>query len=445
MRTAFVDIQDIIDGTANTIVEAIHSFLAKKALDIDKLRGFATDGASVMVGCRNGVATQLKQCCPSLVSIHCVNHRLALAASHAADHIPYLQRFKTHLRNLFSFYQNSPVRMSELHAIQSLLDDPAIKLKEAKDVRWLSHDAAIATLLRTLPSLIASLDREASERGEPTAQGLLRFVKTHSFIATAHLLHKVLPHVSRLSRVFQKEDVDFTLLRPCVDATIAAVSLYKDDDLKEVDSTLSVDLKDYIIHTSDAMKDDFRKQIQEKYVTALVTQLTSRLPDVGELEAFSVLDPSKLPQESEEGYTTYGNDQLDLLCSRYGNGAKADIIIEGLHSEWVALKQLLSQRYRETKCKDLLILMSSDATLTTMFPNFAVLASIALIIPISTAECERCFSSMKRIKTTLRNRMETATLDQLMRISNEGPKPGEFNFDKAADLWGSLRQRRINV
>ena len=33
---------------------------------------------------------------------------------------------------------------------------------------------------------------------------------------------------------------------------------------------------------------------------------------MGELEAFSVLDPSKPPQESE-GYITYVNDQLDLL------------------------------------------------------------------------------------------------------------------------------------
>lgn len=97
------------------------------------------------------------------------------------------------------------------------------------------------------------------------------------------------------------------------------------------------------------------------------------------------------------------------------------------------------------KCKEFLILMSSDGTLTTMFPNFALLATIALIIPVSTAECERCFSSMKRIKTTLRNRMETATLDKLMRIANKGPKPKEFNFDKATDLWGSLRQMRINV
>ena len=102
VRTAFIDIQDIIDGIASTIVQAIHSIMAKRSLDIDKLRGFATDGASVMVGCHNGVATQLKQCCPSLVSIHCDNHRLALAASHA-NHIPYLQCFKTHLRNLFLF------------------------------------------------------------------------------------------------------------------------------------------------------------------------------------------------------------------------------------------------------------------------------------------------------------------------------------------------------
>ena len=102
MRTTFVDIQDI-DGTANTIVEAIHSFLAKKALDIDKLRGFATNGASVMVGCRTGVVTQLKQCCPSLISIHCVNHRLALAASPAADHIPYPSAFLNTLGICFLF------------------------------------------------------------------------------------------------------------------------------------------------------------------------------------------------------------------------------------------------------------------------------------------------------------------------------------------------------
>ena len=63
-------------------------------------------------------------------------------------------------------------------------------------------------------------------------------MKTHFFIATAHLLHKVLPHISRLSLLFQKEDVDFTMAKPCLDATVNAVTTYRNDELKEVDETI---------------------------------------------------------------------------------------------------------------------------------------------------------------------------------------------------------------
>ena len=69
-----------------------------------KLRGFVSEGENVMVGWHNGVAAQLKNCSLSLILIHCVSHRLTLAASHAAYNIPYLQHFKSLLHNLFSFY-----------------------------------------------------------------------------------------------------------------------------------------------------------------------------------------------------------------------------------------------------------------------------------------------------------------------------------------------------
>ena len=60
-----------------------------KSLGTNKLKGFVFDAAAVMVGRHSG-ATQMKQAFPPLISIHCVNHRLALAASHATDNIPYL-------------------------------------------------------------------------------------------------------------------------------------------------------------------------------------------------------------------------------------------------------------------------------------------------------------------------------------------------------------------
>ena len=94
-----------------------------------------------------------------MIAVHCVNHRLALAAAHASDSIPYLRQFKSILQTLFYFFQNSAVRMANLHAIQEILNDPQIKCKQAKDVRWLSHDNAIKAIIRSLSSIHVCLER----------------------------------------------------------------------------------------------------------------------------------------------------------------------------------------------------------------------------------------------------------------------------------------------
>ena len=44
------------DGTASTIHSALLNFMSKHMLDIEKMVGLGSDGASVMVGCRNGVS-----------------------------------------------------------------------------------------------------------------------------------------------------------------------------------------------------------------------------------------------------------------------------------------------------------------------------------------------------------------------------------------------------
>ena len=100
VKTSFLLIKDIRDGTAETIETALLQGLVDKSLDVTKLRAFGSDGASVMTGRLNGVAVRLKRHSPGMISVHCVAHRLALAAAHAADGIPYLQRVKSILQTL---------------------------------------------------------------------------------------------------------------------------------------------------------------------------------------------------------------------------------------------------------------------------------------------------------------------------------------------------------
>ena len=90
IETSFLHIGDIADDTAETIEGAIVDFMETNGLDINKLRSFGSDGCAVMVGRVSRVASRLKVRPPRLVSVHCINHQLALAAAHAADNIPYL-------------------------------------------------------------------------------------------------------------------------------------------------------------------------------------------------------------------------------------------------------------------------------------------------------------------------------------------------------------------
>lgn len=77
-----------------------------------------------------------------------------------------------------------------------------------KDTRWLSQDTAISTPLRDLAAVLAALAEEA-EKKDPVARDLYTYCATYRFVAAIHLQADVLPHLMRLSKRFQKEDVNF--------------------------------------------------------------------------------------------------------------------------------------------------------------------------------------------------------------------------------------------
>ncbi|KAK5921451.1 hypothetical protein CgunFtcFv8_025156 [Champsocephalus gunnari] len=81
----FLDLVTLEDGKADSVVAAIKSVLQKKELPVDGLYGLGTDGAAVMTGRLNGVAKQLTDSFPKLLSVACAAHRLALACKDASN------------------------------------------------------------------------------------------------------------------------------------------------------------------------------------------------------------------------------------------------------------------------------------------------------------------------------------------------------------------------
>ena len=78
-----------------------------------------------------------------------------------------------------------------------------------------------------------------------------------------------------------------------------------------------------------------------------------------------------------------------------------------------------------------------------MFPNLTKLVAIGVLLPMSSVDCERGFSTLARVKTDLRNRLNN--MDHLFMISIEEPSPSDLPYDTACNKWTAMTNRWINV
>ena len=77
------------------------------------------------------------------------------------------------------------------------------------------------------------------------------------------------------------------------------------------------------------------------------------------------------------------------------------------------------------------------------YPLLTQLVARVVVLPASSAEVERVFSTMNRIKTTLRNRLSSKRLDNLIRVSMDGPEVADWDPIPAALQWKAMGNRRI--
>ena len=127
-------------STANVLYKSLKEALTEEKIDMGKIYGFGSDGASVMVGKLHSVSALTRKENPHCVNVHCMAHRLNLATSQASKHIPYMKEVEKTLSDLYFYFggSNSGNRKFELEQIQTILKDPLLKIKECYQIRWLA-------------------------------------------------------------------------------------------------------------------------------------------------------------------------------------------------------------------------------------------------------------------------------------------------------------------
>ncbi|CAG2195865.1 unnamed protein product [Mytilus edulis] len=203
-------------ANAENLYTVVKSKLESLGLDMSKLSGVSTDGASVMVGKKEGLVKRLKDDNPALVAIHCICHRLALACIDTCADLQYIKEMEGHMTHIWKIFHYSPVKLAALMKAQTefhkmTLSEPARKLltrtmKKACQTRWLSFNNAVQSLYQELVPVIQTLNMFS---GDATSYGLMKKITHLKFYGTLYILQSVLLILSDLSKLFQKGKCQF--------------------------------------------------------------------------------------------------------------------------------------------------------------------------------------------------------------------------------------------
>jgi len=112
VQVKFLWLENILANSDKTDCKTITSVLLKviekRGGNFEWFKSFVSDGASVMVGERSGVATRLKADVriQSLVSIHCVCQKLALACTYTLIDLASIKQMQNTLNTLWRLLHN---------------------------------------------------------------------------------------------------------------------------------------------------------------------------------------------------------------------------------------------------------------------------------------------------------------------------------------------------
>ena len=280
-----------------------------------------------MVGERSGVATRLKadERIQSLISVHCVCHKLALACTDTLSDLATIKQMQNTLNTLWRLLDNSnkktaiflkvPLEVSEITlSNKNSKKKIAKKLKEACQTRWLSFNAAVQSAWESFSAIIQFLVKIKDE--DPTYQSLLVQMNNVCFL---YILKHVIPVLDTLSKSFQHSTVNFSHLKPEIVRAKAALDevATKELPIKQFCQDVKEGKMVVLPFSPSEHQIASMRNLLLKYVSALKDNIDLRfqntLPLLG---ALSIFDPTLIPTSCSE-LPSYGVDSIQVLAKHY--------------------------------------------------------------------------------------------------------------------------------
>jgi hypothetical protein len=465
-ETIYVKDVDVDNGQSDHLhVKLVDVMENDFNISMSKVFAFGSDGAAAMIGSQNSVSSKLKSNNALLINCHCAGHKCALCVSQAADKVARIKAYRDSLCSVYSYYASSSIRQKKMLDFQELFEGSKVpvKLKQLHRVRWLSMSECVEAMYRAWDGVCLSLNDDGAQNGSgpkgqssAVARGLYKQVACTKYLLLTAGICDILAVITQLSKTFQMADIDLSLIEPAVQLALSKLEQFKTESGSKLATVLAVladckteyrkvQLKD----NNEETKNDILNVLQN-FVNEICKNLKSRFPqeETCVLSALDkILNPKRLPIRAAD-LKSYGEQHLAIVtkhfCQKPHHSADSIFVSpDQIISEWHDCS-LQMHANRSIGLADFCKQLITTPHYTTQYPNLIKLANLALIVPVTSVECERGFSCQNRIKTKFRARLKNPTLDRLMRLAFS--KDIFLNNDDyliALQKWKDKKDRRL--
>ena len=405
------------DALTHIIVDTLSDFHIK-----EKLIAQTYDGAATMKGRVNGVQTQVRREYPNAHFVHCYAHQLNLVMEQACSkHSTRCKVFFANLSAFSAFFSLSPKRSS------ALKDYCKRRIPRAAATRWNFNSRTVScvyenkyALKRFFKSVTDGESGEDMDDGNESvhfdwdnttvreACGLLKWLEDEEFLFFLEFFHRLMPDIDLLYSKLQTRSIS-------VDEVTNQLGEFKTSIRGVRENVDNITIGDVDRVDEGAETQHKRRKFDVGQVKAackeacdtIIVQASDRFQSLGHLDALQLVDPRNFSKFHRD----FPGEKLHLVAQFYGM-----ISVDRIRTE---LNLLYSkQDFRNAKNSlDLYQFILQNNLQDVVFFEVSRLLEIALTTPLVSAESERCFSTLTRIKTFLRNTMTNQRLNALACLS----------------------------
>ncbi|KAK0062779.1 E3 SUMO-protein ligase [Biomphalaria pfeifferi] len=203
-KTMFAGILKVIACDSLSIFQAIQNFYIENGFDLNKMVMFTSDGASVMLGKRKGVAALLRQLIPHLSEQNCVAHREDLGLDDAWKNIPLMKEIETLLKTVYTIFCRSSVKKAKFEELAKAADADVIAFRPLHEVRWLSRNFAVNALVKNYDTFLQYCQEKVEEDNDPVHRYCLEKLSKPELHVAIGILNDVLAELAELTKILQR-------------------------------------------------------------------------------------------------------------------------------------------------------------------------------------------------------------------------------------------------